>query len=441
MSLLTVNICVLLNFKLKKRFSIIIFYKLFKQKIMRKILFFIAVFSFNAVMSQNQVTVSTGANYANEVYYNLASGIEKTVPRNSWDISFTTQTYDVSILANNGNGVELYTYPNGDIWNWDDALDIAGIDNWQQMYNSIDNWEGGAFVQNSLGHPDYGWGIYNSVNHAITGDSIFIIKLASGAYKKLSINEKNSSENTWSFKYADLDGSNQHDVILNANNYSDKNFIHYSIENNAIVEQEPASVNWHLLFTRYYDYTIPYFVSGILSNNSDRVVVQEVTGVDQATFNTYDNTQFSDIISTIGSDWKSYVMKGWEVADDVVYFVSDIENNKIYKIYFTDFVGMSTGDIKFRQEEVTTSSIKNIETFATVYPNPSNNFINIIYSAEGSSIISIYDINSKLVYSKQVTKYQKLNKHIVDISSLTKGTYYVLITNRNKTGFTKFIKL
>jgi len=404
--------------------------------------------NFLNAQSQNRtaatnVIVSTGAGYTNEVYYNFQNGSVKTSARNTWDIAFTTYKYDISILANNGNGIELRTYPNGDIFDWSTTLDVTGFDTWRKMYNSIDSWTLGAFCSNAdPGNPmDYGWGVYNDINHHIVGDSILIIKLASGVFKKIIIVDKNAVENQWTFKYADLDGANEQTVNFDADNYSATNFIHYSIENQDFVVQEADKNSWDLLFTKYYDYTIPYYVTGVLNNS--KCNVQQVNGVIQSTFNSYNSGLFSDIINTIGSDWKTFDMNTstYVMATDVVYFIQQLPAGNIWKIYFTGFTGSSAGEYSFVQEELPISSINKLnKSNSAVYPNPSSNTINLIFDIDGKSDISIYNITGQLVYNESVNYNNHLNKHQINIENFAKGLYNVIIKNDNKISNTKFIK-
>jgi len=409
---------------------------------MKKIItFLVASIFISNTFAQITEEVTTGAGYANEVYYSFENGSVTTSARNTWDIAFTTEVYDVSILANTANGVELYTYPNGDISDWDNTLEITDIENWTQMHNSIESWNFGAFNQNGNGGDfDYGWGVYNMGNHYVMGDSIYIMKLASGNYKKVAIMQKNSMANEWIFKYADLDGADLQEITFNASNYSNMQFIHYSIENQEFVEQEADKNAWQLLFTKYYDNTIPYFVSGVLANST--VVVQEVKadGLDQATFKEYDNELFTDNISTIGSDWKTFSGTAYECADDVVYFINDLPNNTIWKIYFTNFTGSSEGKYTFVQENLSATSVNENNSFSVIYPNPASDIINLIYDINGKTNISIYSITGKLVYNETVTKMDKLNKHQIDVSNFTSGIYNVVINSENKISTTKFIK-
>ena len=66
--------------------------------------------------------------------------------------------------------------PLGDMNAWD-AVDTSQMAGWPALYNSDTTWLNGAFDRNATGHPDYGWGVYNSQTHDVIGDSIFIIKL------------------------------------------------------------------------------------------------------------------------------------------------------------------------------------------------------------------------------------------------------------------------
>ena len=367
-----------------------------------------------------------------------------------WDISFCPLTYNVNILANNGALVELYTYPDGDISDWE-TLSIANIGSWSQMYNSIDDWYDGAFMQNYNGEAnDYGWRVYNMENNHILGDSLFVIKTTAGNYKKLWIVEKNPEEgiNEWIFKYADIDGSSLQEITIQADDYSSVNHIAFSLETNQIIETEPPSNEWDLLFTKYYDKSIPFYVPGILSN-SVRVSVQEVDGVDQATYEDYDDTQgtslFSYLISTIGSDWKSYMTKDWELDDDRVFFVKvtneTATDSTYWKMYFTGFTGMSEGIYDFEQEMLLTTNIGSLNNSAIfeVYPNPATDNINIVYDTKEAFQIKIIDMLGRTVYTNNINKIGFTNQQI-DISNFEKGIYTIIIQTETIRNIQKFFK-
>jgi hypothetical protein len=414
-----------------------------KFKYMNKIftLFFALVMGL-AVQAQS-VTVTVGAGYANDVFYSFENGTVATVDRANWDIGFNTSPFSISIIANHGSGVEVYSYPSGDTSAWA-TLDTANM-NWPQLYNSLDSWDDGAFAQNDLGHPDYGWGIYNMGNHHITGDSLFVLKTVNGDYKKLWIVEKNAVANIWTFKYADIDGSNEQVVTLNAGTYDTKNFVYYSIDNNQIEDREPVSEDWDILFTKYFDYTIPYAVTGVLSNEA-HTLIEEVSqsGLDQATFVTYTEANFASDISIVGSDWKSFNMGtfAYDVADSTVFFAKTYNSNgdSVYhKFYFTAFGGSSTGDYVFNQTLLLHTDVEAIESSNTieVYPNPAQDQVNVVLDYEGLTSVRIYDMNGKVVFSTEV---EQSNILPINIENLQQGIYFLQVINNGNSYSQKIVK-
>lgn len=400
--------------------------------------------------AQTTVEVVTGAGYANEAYYSFTDGTTGTSDRMAWDISFPTNRYGIYILANNGALAELYTYPDGDLSAWA-TVDISDIANWPQMYNSIINWGDGAFMQNqdTSAQLDFGWGQYNTGNHHIVGDSIYIVKTTEGNYKKLAILDKDPTlgGNTWEFKYADIDGSNEQTITLSADQYSAKNHISFSLETGLVVENEPASNAWELVFTKYYDPTIPYYVTGVL-NNSARVTVQEVDAVTSATYEAYTETEFADTISQIGSDWKDFDMgsMSYILDENRVFFIKVMNeiytDSTYYKIYFTDFTGTSQGKYTFNQKELDGSSSVgelNEMSMLEVFPNPATDQINVVYDIKSNVNIQIVDLSGKTVYQTQ-TKSYGFDKQIIDISQLQTGIYTIVIKSDNSISQRKFIK-
>lgn len=401
--------------------------------------------------SQTEVEVTMGAGYANDAFYSFENGTVATSPRINWDIAFATNRFNVSILANNGGEVELYTYPNGDISAWE-SVDISGIGSWPMMYNSVESWDEGAFNRNvDPNNPfDFGWGIYNPSTHHIVGDSLYVIKTVSGNYKKLWIVEKDPTNgiNTWEFKYANIDGSEEQTLIIEGDDHIDKNFVHYSLEGNQIMEKEPDSDEFELQFTRYYDYTIPYYVVGIYSN-SPRVTVEEVSGVDQTSFEDFTEANFSTNITTIGSDWKYFDLDQmvYLVETDRVYFCKVLSNNgadsTYWKFYFTNFTGMSEGTSTFIQKKLqTTVGVDQIEStiFAEVYPNPANEFVNLVLDTKEDAFITILNSSGQEIFSKNYSNNHLQSKRI-DTRSWAKGYYIVRINTPTSNKQIKFIKI
>lgn len=405
----------------------------------------------SVLTAQEQVEVVTGPSYADDVYYSLENGTVTTVTRNNWDLGFTTSNWSISILANNGSGVELYTYPAGDTADWS-TLDTTGMV-WSPMYNSIETLDEGAFTANAFSQFDYGWGTYDMSTHNITGDSLFVIKTVGGAWKKLAIITRASILNTWEFKYANLDGSDEQQILLNSGDYTDKSFVYWSIDSTKVVDREPAASDWDLLFTKYFDYTIPYSVTGVLLNE-DHVLAQEVNadGLDQAAFVSWEETLFSDTLSLVGSDWKSFNMGSfkYEMDSTVVYFLKnyskpDAEGNFLdsvyYKIYFTGFTGMSEGRYTFMQEKISTVSVDRPGQLQMVelFPNPVSDLVNMVFDHTGTTFIQIVDMTGRSVYANRY-EAAGFTRLTMDMGYLNPGLYLLRMDAGDQTHILRFLK-
>lgn len=368
--------------------------------------FFFALAGITAAAQVSDI-VSLGSGYANQVWYSLENDEQGTAAKAEWDIAFSISTYSSSIHLNSANGLMLWTYPLGDITSWDDDLDISGIDSWTPMYDSEISWGVGAFDQNAVSSSqvDFGWGVYNPVNHFVVGDSLFVIQLSDQTYRKLKIVELSLS-GVYSFSYAELDGSNEVSATLTKSDYAGKNFGYYSLLNGQALDREPVSAGWDLLFTQYTDF-IPtaYTVAGILHNG--HVQVAQVDDVDQDTFEDFGSAAFVPAINEIGYDWKAFGGMSFVVDEDRVYFVQ--ENGNIWKLVFTAFGGSSNGNYEFTKELVGTVSVDENEhaqnSFFSVYPNPSTDGRFQLLSSlnEGSDLqLAVRDMQGRLVHQDRM---------------------------------------
>lgn len=382
-------------------------------------------------------TVSAGAQYASQVWYSLENGTKTGVPKAGWDIAFRTDaTMTVSIFINDGAGTELWKYP-GDTAAWN-ALDTAGIDTWDQAFNSESEWETGAFnAVPGSSQFDYGWGEYDMNTHNVNGNAIFVIRLSDGSYRKIWI-EKLDLGSTYTFKYADLDGANEQEVTLEKSDYANKNFGYYSLQNNQALDPEPDSGDWDLLFTQYTSFipagqdVIPYVVTGVLSNNG--VSSAKVTHVDAASYTDYESQVLDEVKNGIGYDWKDYDMaaNAYVVADSTVFFVQD-KNEAIWKLVFTGFGGSADGNFIFSKEKLTTTAIQDatgdIGSMA-VYPNPvSNENLTVAFGLKENrpARLYIYDYSGRCVFHKNVNARQGMNRETFSMQSLTAGIYLLTL--------------
>ena len=97
------------------------------------------------------------------------------------------------------------------------------------------------------------------------GYSLFVIRLSDDSVKKLFIEKRAAMTNSFSIKYGNLDVAGETKEI-SCSAYTDKNFVYFSFGSGELLDIEPESSSWDLLFTKYYDESIPYNVTGVLTN-------------------------------------------------------------------------------------------------------------------------------------------------------------------------------
>ena len=401
------------------------------NKIFTALLLFISLNLF----SQNQ-SISLLPSYTNQSFYSLENGEVANLNNTDWDLAFSTATMSSSIRINAGIGTELYTYPLGDTTDWNN-FNSSNLSNWLPIYNSDTNWFVGAFDKNSTSMFDMGWGMYSMITHHVTGDSLYAIKTVGGDWKKLWIQKLANDEYT--FKYANLDGTNEINTSVSKFNYSDKNFIYYSLDQNSVLDREPNSIDWDITFTKYITPVqgMPYGVTGVMSN--DGVQVAQVDNLpDPNSYTDYSQHLMSTEINTIGYDWKSFDMStfSYSVEPYRCYFVKDLQD-KVWRIIFTSFEGSSTGNIEFNTQEMTSSTSvselqSDISTFE-IYPNPitDNNLTIVFDNSFNETQLEIFTVTGKQVFDKNINGAGFQAKSFI-LSNLDKGLYIVSISSRGK---------
>jgi len=400
----------------------------------------LTIFSAQLLKAQNRTSlikdsVAMGPAYVNEIYYSLSSGEVASVPRDQWDIAFRTQKMSSSIMINEGAGVMLYTYPKADTSGWA-TVDTIGIKSWAPMYNSPEDWENGAFSRNAKGHPDYGWAIYNSVTHDLVADSLFVIKLRDGSFRKLWMARKYSVLDKYTFRFANLDGSAESTILVDCNPYTAKNFVGYSIQTSEVVDFEPAANSWDLLFTKYESIQpngTPYPVTGVLTNDGLKTIKYRHVDPD---FMDWDFALADSSRSTIGYDWKSFNMSTfvYEIEDSLVYFVRTLDGN-MNKIMFTQFAGSSSGKIVFKKAMISAAGINEntIDNEMTVYPNPVKDKFNISFDnlTNFPVRVTLSTLTGQIVFAHSITENTGHTLNI-PVNNMPDGMY--LLTAKSASG-------
>jgi len=393
-------------------------------------------------------TVALGASYANQVWYSLESDEQGTAPKNNWDLAFSVSGFGSTIHINSVSGAMLWNYPNANASGWA-SVDTTGLSTWTPRYNSDTSWALGAMGRyaDPSNPSDLDWGVYNMTTHIVTGDSIYIIKLVNGDYKKLMIEDLTGG--IYHFKFANLDGSSPVTASLDKTSYSGKNFGYYSLVSNAALDREPATANWNMLFSQYTTF-IPsaYTVTGVLANAD--VSIAKVTGLaDKNTYTGYSSATFVTPINTLGYNWKTYNMTTmtYDIKDSTVFFV-EVQNHDIWKVIMTGFSGSATGSTMFSKEKLYTyvppSGVVSqglVSATLLAYPNPTAGAANILYSlpsATASCSLSVIDIAGRVVLARTLPVESGLQQHTIGSGVLSPGMYTVLL---NVDGVASHVKL
>ncbi len=424
--------------------------------------FLLAAFSgflaFTGMCQGTTDTVSIGAGYTDQVWYSLDNGEQQRAAKTEWDLAFEITGIASSIRVNGVNGNQLYVYPNGDTGSWNN-IDTNGMASWPQLFNSDTSWARGAFNVNADPGDafDLGWGVYNITTHFVMGDSFYILNHEGNDFKKLWI--VSLASGTYTFKIADLDGSNEIERTVVKGDYPDKNFGYYSIANDQTLNREPIAYNWDLLFTQY-PAIIPGFggypSTGVLQNAG--VQAAKVYPVDDPeTYEDHASATMSTEINTIGYGWKSYNfgINGWDIADSTIYFVKDYDG-AMWKLIMRGFGGSADGNYIFSKEKLalapppdTTDStdptgytdLASDKLFMKLYPNPaSDGFVTIAYDlpAGDNANITIRDINGALVGGEPLLG-NGLQTQTLDVRHLSAGLYMVMMQQGSRTSVERMI--
>ncbi len=406
----------------------------------KKLLSFIIITTFAiSVNAQTTDTVSIGAGYTDQVWYNLDTGTKTSVNGSSWDFGFQIGGFSAAILANTAYGAELFIYPDGDTADWA-TLDTAGINGWEAWHNPSTTWNDGAFNQGKgTGSTDLGWGNYSFITHHVTGDSLFVWKTATGTIYKVWI--QSLASGTYNFLVSDYNGNNVDTVALAKGNFSGKNFGYYSIVNDSILDLEPATNSWDLTFSKYIeDLGIPYSVSGIRTNIGIAAVkvypVNNTTTYDSASIQTY-----SSEINLIGHDWKKFNFStfSFDVEDSMVFFVK-IDSATYWKLVMKKFGGSSNGNYIFEKTKINVvtglfdNQVQKNGTFL-VYPNPSvDRNISIVADLPQfikTAQLNVLNINGQVVQSEQLQINNSFDVLSIQFDNFKAGVYFLQLNHES----------
>ncbi len=125
----------------------------------------------------------------------------------------------------------------------------------------------------------------------------------------------------------------------------------------------------------------------------------------------------------------------WSTGETTASITVSPTETTIYTVTVSNGNSIDVDDVTVIVDE-TCSGISNRsnEKESKLYPNPTEGVLNIeLANFSYESVISIFDLNGRLVYSEIVDNYSpiKIFKHQINLSNFGKGIYYVKLSNSN----------
>ncbi len=380
---------------------------------------------------------SMGQFYTNQVFYSFENGEVANITNNDWNIAFSVLGQGAkgsSILLNEATS-SLWQAPlDTTAWATFDSTGYASA--WDQLLNSDTSWTNGAFnrFRGGASFFDLGWGSLDPSNNYWTlGDSLYLIKLGDGSFKKLWI--KSLKTGVWNFTYADPNGANENSITITKTDYPNKNFVYVLLENGTIIDREPDNATWDIMWTKHTDYINPpglYIgVTSVFNNIGVWTAKSEEVDLNAALNATTPQTAYTQNVINIGRTWKKRVSGQWVVNDSTAYFAWDRDSVNLYRIVFTGFDGMITGNSYFNILKLATADVTNNYSSinSIIYPNPVNTNLTIkLANNTNNGVFKLYNLNGQLVLSKKLFD----TKTVINIENLSKGIYIYTLNDGNE---------
>ncbi len=395
-----------------------------------------------AVFAQTTQDISTGTGYQKQSYVNLSAGTEKQVTNTAWDIAFSVAPGDFGVFINESSGssmgnplplVEVYDALTENFSEQPDPSFVVDF----QLLNSEKSWLLGAFNERRFPDDalDYGWGTYNPQTGEVLGTAVYVLKLRNGQYRKIRI--ESLINGVFTFKYANLDGTNELTKTINKADHADKTLAYVSLETGATVNVEPASGGFDLFYGRYIAQLldpgtgefISYYVTGILSGPGTKVA--EADGVDPVTVAYAD---YKDSLRTeldvIGHDWKYFNLTSWSLDADRVFFLKT-NYDRVWKLRFIDFGGSIDGTTTLEKTDLgIISAVQDPAAAgmkAAVYPNPVADqltvSLDIPVALAQHGQLQLFDLQGKEVLRQSVDLTEGFQVILLPATGLAGGLY------------------
>jgi len=121
-----------------------------------------------------------------------------------------------------------------------------------------------------------------------------------------------------------------------------------------------------------------------------------------------------------GSNFYSYLWSNGETSSEII-----ISSIGTYWLLVTDTNNCNSDTVYITVNTLNSSLFANFIDNINIYPNPSSSKINIEFYHKEKISIKILSIKGNLIYEKEVSPSNNINKIIFDLSPYAKGTYFI----------------
>ncbi len=292
-------------------------------------------------------TISLGANYEKEVFFDLGTNTFQERQWADWDICFDASKDGYGVFINTGKEMVVRKI---DIVN---LTEFKAVDTnyFKSKPELIDPPEGRADLA-AMGD----WRGYKTTGSQVL-DGIYVIEFKNNTgndrYKRIQIQAEDDT--SFYVRITDLYKDNKPVTwgeTLQIPKDPNQNFTYYSFANGGrVVENaEPDKTTWDFAFTRYKhifynvlpnNQPFPYTVSGVLSNTNNVEVARDsaMTAFDDIDASTVSKYQFTKNRNGIGYDWKTHAqgpVGAYSITPKVTYIIRDTDGY-FYKLRFLDY--------------------------------------------------------------------------------------------------------
>lgn len=288
-------------------------------------------------------TIVLGDDYNNQVFYSLSSDtVISTNGYKDWNLAFYAGS-ETSFIRLNSAANSWAVKTNSS--NFDDTF--------SDLYNPSEKRFDGSFgYTNSLAIDVLGPG--SSTDTIRCDSTVYLLHPGIDSNgddigEHIKFMFKGIYYDSYLIKYANLDGSNEHEILIPKN--SSVNYVCFNWNSHQVVNIEPDKATWDLLFSRFTDtvYTTDgtdflhgYIVTGAYLNETGvSAYLEEDIAYEDLNATNIDVSRLSTHYNAIGHSWKQFSGQ-YSIFENKSYIIQDAEN-RIYKLRFLGFYDSETG--------------------------------------------------------------------------------------------------